>query len=51
MIISLHNINFYQEFMKKIREEIKRGHLIFFTKKIYQCINTHLLIEIFRLYI
>ena len=26
MIISLHNINFYQEFMKKIRKEIKNGN-------------------------
>ena len=25
MIISLHNINFYQEFMKEIRESIKNG--------------------------
>ena len=25
MIISLHNVNFYQEFMKRIREEIKIG--------------------------
>ena len=26
MIISLHNINFYQQFMKKMREEIKNGN-------------------------
>ena len=25
MIISLHNINFYQDFMKTIRKEIKKG--------------------------
>jgi queuine tRNA-ribosyltransferase len=25
MLISLHNINFYQQFMRKIRKEIKKG--------------------------
>ena len=25
MLISLHNINFYQQFMSKIRKEIKKG--------------------------
>ena len=33
MLISLHNINFYQEFMKKIRESIKTGTFEAFYKK------------------
>ena len=33
MLISLHNINFYQEFMKKIRNEIKEGTFSAFYKK------------------
>tara|TARA_Y100000590_G_scaffold363688_1_gene421477 strand:- start:4036 stop:5151 length:1116 start_codon:yes stop_codon:yes gene_type:complete len=33
MIISLHNINFYQEFMRKIREEIKNGRFSRFYKE------------------
>tara|TARA_B100002052_G_scaffold294888_1_gene320417 strand:+ start:4106 stop:5221 length:1116 start_codon:yes stop_codon:yes gene_type:complete len=33
MLISLHNINFYQEFMKKIRDEIKEGTFSAFYKK------------------
>tara|TARA_B100000945_G_scaffold258499_1_gene216245 strand:- start:325 stop:1437 length:1113 start_codon:yes stop_codon:yes gene_type:complete len=33
MILSLHNINFYQEFMKKIREAIKNGNFDAFYKK------------------
>ena len=33
MILSLHNINFYQEFMRKIREEIKKGTFDSFYKK------------------
>ena len=33
MIISLHNINFYQEFMRKIREEIKNGGFYRFYKE------------------
>ena len=33
MLISLHNINFYQEFMKKIRKEIKKGTFSSFYKK------------------
>ena len=35
MIISLHNINFYQQFMKEIRKEIKNGTFdIFYNKYI-----------------
>ena len=30
MIISLHNINFYQQFMREIRKEIKKWALIIF---------------------
>jgi len=33
MILSLHNINFYQEFMRKIRQEIKNGTFDAFYKK------------------
>ncbi len=33
MLISLHNVNFYQEFMKKIREKIKEGTFSAFYKK------------------
>ena len=33
MILSLHNVNFYQEFMKKIRETIKKGTFDTFYKK------------------
>ena len=33
MIISLHNINFYQQFMSKIRKEIKKGTFLNFYKK------------------
>tara|TARA_B100000700_G_C15000945_1_gene836252 strand:+ start:843 stop:1958 length:1116 start_codon:yes stop_codon:yes gene_type:complete len=33
MLLSLHNINFYQEFMRKIREEIKNGTFDSFYKK------------------
>ncbi len=33
MIISLHNINFYQEFMGKIRESIRKGKFNSFYKK------------------
>ncbi len=33
MILSLHNINFYQEFMRRIREEIKSGTFETFYKK------------------
>ena len=33
MLISLHNINFYQEFMKKIRTSIKDGSLDDFYKE------------------
>tara|TARA_B100000609_G_C16804103_1_gene227686 strand:- start:89 stop:460 length:372 start_codon:yes stop_codon:yes gene_type:complete len=33
MLISLHNINFYQEFMKEIRKNIKSGTFAAFYKK------------------
>ena len=33
MLISLHNVNFYQEFMSKIRSEIKNGTFDQFYKK------------------
>ena len=33
MLLTLHNINFYQEFMKKIRESIKTGTFEAFYKK------------------
>ncbi len=33
MLLSLHNINFYQEFMRKIRDEIKSGTFDAFYKK------------------
>ncbi len=33
MIISLHNVNFYQEFMRRIREEIREGTFSSFCKK------------------
>tara|TARA_Y100000817_G_scaffold307237_1_gene293472 strand:- start:572 stop:1687 length:1116 start_codon:yes stop_codon:yes gene_type:complete len=33
MLISLHNVNFYQEFMRKIRETIKNGTFDTFYKK------------------
>ena len=33
MLLSLHNINFYQEFMSKIREEIRNGSFNDFYKK------------------
>jgi len=39
MIISLHNINFYQEFMKKIRDEIREGTFNTFYKKYIRMYN------------
>jgi len=33
MLLSLHNVNFYQDFMRKIREEIKKGTFDAFYKK------------------
>ncbi len=39
MIISLHNVNFYQEFMQKIREKIKEGTFSAFYKKYIQLYN------------
>tara|TARA_B100000700_G_scaffold330520_1_gene457193 strand:- start:6 stop:1121 length:1116 start_codon:yes stop_codon:yes gene_type:complete len=33
MLLSLHNINFYQDFMRKIRDEIKKGTFDTFYKK------------------
>ena len=33
MLISLHNINFYQQFMREIRKEIKKGNFNNFYKK------------------
>ena len=33
MLISLHNVNFYQEFMRKMRSEIKNGTFKDFYKK------------------
>ena len=33
MLLSLHNVNFYQDFMRKIREEIKKGTFDTFYKK------------------
>ena len=33
MLLSLHNVNFYQDFMRKIREEIKNGTFDTFYKK------------------
>ena len=33
MILSLHNVNFYQEFMRKMRQEIKNGTFDAFYKK------------------
>ena len=34
MLISLHNINFYQQFMSEIRKNIKMALLLLFTKNI-----------------
>ena len=39
MIVSLHNINFYQEFMKKIRTEIKNGTFNSFYDKYINVFN------------
>ncbi len=39
MLISLHNVNFYQEFMKKIRNEIKEGTFSAFYKKYIKMYN------------
>ena len=39
MIISLHNVNFYQEFMRKIREKIKKGTFSAFYKKYIKMYN------------
>ena len=39
MLISLHNIHFYQEFMLKIRESIKRGTFSTFYKKYIDFFN------------
>ena len=39
MIISLHNVNFYQEFMKQIRSEIKEGTFSAFYKKYINMYN------------
>jgi len=33
MLLSLHNVNFYQDFMRKIREEIRKGTFDTFYKK------------------
>ncbi len=39
MIISLHNVNFYQEFMRKIRDKIKEGTFSAFYKKYIEMYN------------
>ncbi len=39
MLISLHNINFYQEFMKKIRDKIKEGTFSAFYKRYINMYN------------
>ena len=39
MIISLHNINFYQQFMRQIRETIKNGNFDSFYKKYISFFN------------
>ena len=39
MIISLHNVNFYQEFMLKIREKIEKGTFSAFYKKYIKMYN------------
>ena len=39
MLISLHNVNFYQEFMKRIRTEIKEGTFSAFYKKYIRMYN------------
>ena len=39
MLISLHNINFYQEFMKEIRKHIKCGTFPTFYKKYIDYFN------------
>jgi len=39
MIISLHNVNFYQEFMRRIRSEIREGTFSAFYKKYIKMYN------------
>ena len=39
MLISLHNINFYQEFMREIRKNIKSGTFTTFYKKYIRYFN------------
>ena len=51
MLISLHNVNFYQEFMKKIRESIKTGTFEAFYKKNINKYNWYLPIEFYLFYI
>ena len=47
MLISLHNINFYQQFMREIRKNIKEGTFKSFYKKYIKLFN--LLFEIFNI--
>ena len=39
MLISLHNINFYQQFMSEIRKNIKNGTFVTFYKKYINYFN------------
>ena len=48
MLISLHNINFYQQFMLEIRKEIKKGtfnnfynkYIIYLINRKFFCLNS-----------
>jgi queuine tRNA-ribosyltransferase len=39
MLISLHNINFYQQFMSEIRKQIKEGNFNNFYNKYIKIFN------------
>ena len=39
MLISLHNIHFYQQFMREIRKNIKNGNFLNFHKKYINLFN------------
>jgi len=39
MLISLHNVHFYQQFMREIRESVKNGVFLSFYKKYINLFN------------
>ena len=42
MLISLHNIHFYQQFMREIRKMLRMAHFLVFIKNILICLINYL---------